>query len=107
MAERPELPVLTIHDSILTVPGEVEYVRAVILDEFAKLDIEPALKEECYESRPVARSFRQDKRQNSAFTLSAGVMRPLMSGPKLRVLNCPIRSHPRHSQCRRIASLSR
>jgi hypothetical protein len=46
--ERPELPLFTIHDSILTVPDYIEYVRKVILEEFAKLGIVPTLKEECY-----------------------------------------------------------
>lgn len=48
MKERPDLPIYTIHDSILTIPGEVEYVRSVILDEFKKLGVSPTLEEEHY-----------------------------------------------------------
>jgi hypothetical protein len=51
-AERPEVPLFTIHDSLLTVPGEVEYVESIIMDEFRKLGIRPTLKREDYgESR--------------------------------------------------------
>ena len=52
MNEKPQLPIFTIHDSILTVPDGVEDVRHVILEEFAKLGIVPTLKEECYASGP-------------------------------------------------------
>jgi hypothetical protein len=48
MMERPQLPIFTIHDSILTVPEGVEYVRDVMLEEFARLGIVPALKQELY-----------------------------------------------------------
>jgi hypothetical protein len=44
MRERPELPVFTIHDSILTVPSAVEHVRTVVLDEFARLGVRPKLR---------------------------------------------------------------
>jgi hypothetical protein len=47
-AERPELVLFTIHDSILTVPSEVEYVASVIRDEFRRLGITPTLKREEY-----------------------------------------------------------
>jgi hypothetical protein len=48
MRERPELPIFTIHDSVLTTPANVEYVRTVILDEFARLNVTPNLKTEDY-----------------------------------------------------------
>jgi hypothetical protein len=48
-AESPDLPVYTIHDSILTVPAGVEHVRATILNVFGRLDIHPTLKTEHYE----------------------------------------------------------
>ena len=46
--ERPDVPIFTIHDCILTVADHAEYVREVILDEFAKLGIHPKLTEEGY-----------------------------------------------------------
>jgi hypothetical protein len=45
LAERPELPIITIHDSILTVPEGVEYIRQVMLEEFGKLGITPILRD--------------------------------------------------------------
>ena len=44
--ERPELPVYTIHDSILTVPPAIGYVREVILDVFDRLGVHPFLRME-------------------------------------------------------------
>lgn len=41
--ERPDCWVATIHDSILTLPGQVDYVLAVMRDEFAKLGLNPRL----------------------------------------------------------------
>jgi hypothetical protein len=45
MQERPQCPIFTIHDSMLTVQG-VEYVREVMLEEFEELGIKLTLKEE-------------------------------------------------------------
>lgn len=47
-AERPDVPIFTIHDSLLTVRDEVEYVESIIMDEFRKLGIRPTLKREDY-----------------------------------------------------------
>jgi hypothetical protein len=49
MKERPLVPIFTIHDSILTIPSEAEFVRSVIMDVFGKLKVTPALSEETYE----------------------------------------------------------
>lgn len=46
--ERPDLPIFTIHDSIVTVPEESSYVHAVIMDEFRKLGFSPPLRYEAY-----------------------------------------------------------
>ena len=46
MRERPSTPVWTIHDSIYTSAPHLDYVRGVLLDEFAKVNIAPSLKEE-------------------------------------------------------------
>lgn len=43
MADRPEAPVYTVHDSIFTTPGHAEYVRDVILDEFSRFGVRPKL----------------------------------------------------------------
>lgn len=43
MRERPDLPLLTIHDSLVTLPEHVKYVQGVIDDEFAKMDVVPTL----------------------------------------------------------------
>ena len=43
MMEHPEIPVFTIHDSILTTPEHVEYVTGVFQDEFWELGIAPRL----------------------------------------------------------------
>lgn len=47
--EHPEVPVITIHDSIMTTPPNVETVKAIMAEEFAKLDLYPTLREESYE----------------------------------------------------------
>ena len=41
--ERPDCWVATIHDSILTLPDNVEYVLSVMRDEFGKLGVAPRL----------------------------------------------------------------
>lgn len=46
--ERPDLPVFTIHDSVLTILAATDYVKSVIMDEFATAGVEPTLRlEEC------------------------------------------------------------
>jgi hypothetical protein len=47
--ERPGTMLFTIHDSLLTTPDALEYVRRVVLDEFRKLGIRPTLHEERYD----------------------------------------------------------
>lgn len=43
-AEKPNLPLFTVHDSIATIPAEVDYVKKVIKEEFKRyLDIVPKL----------------------------------------------------------------
>jgi hypothetical protein len=44
MRERPDLFISTIHDSILTPAGDGEFVRGVMLDEFAQLGVSPQVK---------------------------------------------------------------
>ncbi len=44
--ERPDYPIFTIHDSVLTMPDNVDYVRTVTMDEFSKLNVHPTLHEE-------------------------------------------------------------
>jgi hypothetical protein len=46
--EHPHVPLVTIHDSILTTPDHVSTVRTYILDEFATYGFTPSLKEETY-----------------------------------------------------------
>jgi len=46
MEERPELFIATIHDSILTTCGNEEYVRGVMVDEFAQLGLRPQVRVE-------------------------------------------------------------
>ena len=41
--ERPDLFVVTIHDSILCLPNDAEYIRGVMLDEFGKHGVQPRL----------------------------------------------------------------
>ena len=48
MRERPDLPIITIHDSFLTTEEHVAYVKSVILDEFSKVGVTPKLKHETY-----------------------------------------------------------
>jgi hypothetical protein len=47
--ECPSLPLFTIHDSLLTTPEHVEYVKGIIREEFARLGVRPSLKEERYD----------------------------------------------------------
>jgi hypothetical protein len=42
--DEPSIPILTIHDSIMTLPAYVDFVRDVILDDFKKMGICPKLK---------------------------------------------------------------
>jgi hypothetical protein len=52
MELRPDLFISTIHDSILTPVGEAEFVRQVMLDEFARLGLSPQVKVElCCKTR--------------------------------------------------------
>jgi hypothetical protein len=46
MGLRPDLFVATIHDSILTTAGNAQFVRRVMLDEFAHLGLSPQVKVE-------------------------------------------------------------
>jgi hypothetical protein len=46
--ERPGLRILTVHDSIMTVPGAIAYVSEVIEDEFGKIGLYPRFKTESY-----------------------------------------------------------
>ena len=46
MELRPDLFVATIHDSILTTAGDAQFVRQVMLDEFARLGLSPQVKVE-------------------------------------------------------------
>jgi len=46
--ERPDLPIVTIHDSIATIPAAIAYVENVIRDEFRHIGIKPTLKKEDY-----------------------------------------------------------
>ncbi len=48
MAERPNMPLVTVHDSIVTTDEHIGYVRAVLLDEFAKLGVRPAFTSEAW-----------------------------------------------------------
>jgi hypothetical protein len=45
-AERPDMPLFTIHDSLMTTPENVPYVRTIIASEFANFGIVPSLKED-------------------------------------------------------------
>ena len=46
--EAPEIPVVTVHDSIMTTPSHFETVKAVAMEEFAKLGLRPTFKRETY-----------------------------------------------------------
>lgn len=46
MKYHPEIPILTIHDSILTNPEYVPTVRRIMTEEFARLGVQPALRVE-------------------------------------------------------------
>ena len=46
--EYPEIPVITIHDSIMTTQPHVATVKRLIHEEFAKIGLSPTLKEESY-----------------------------------------------------------
>ena len=48
MREHPEMPVLTIHDSILTIPRWVEIAKTVIMEEFAGVGLKPTIRTEQY-----------------------------------------------------------
>ena len=46
--EMPEIPVLTVHDSITTTPAHFETVKAVAQEEFARFGLRPTFKRETY-----------------------------------------------------------
>ena len=48
MLEMPEVPVFTIHDSILTTRPYVEAIRQIMIDEFARLGLTPTLHQKDY-----------------------------------------------------------
>lgn len=48
MLESPEVPVITVHDSIMTTPSHFETVNAVALEEFAKFGLRPTFEREIY-----------------------------------------------------------
>lgn len=48
MAECPDIPLATIHDSFLTTEQHADYIEAVAMQEFAKLGVQPTFKRESY-----------------------------------------------------------
>jgi len=48
MNEHPDLPILTIHDSIMTIPDREDTVRQAILSEFARVGVTPTIRVERY-----------------------------------------------------------
>jgi hypothetical protein len=48
MAERPKMPLVTVHDSLVTTIEHIEFVRAVLLDEFAILGVRPQFTEDVW-----------------------------------------------------------
>ena len=44
MREHPDVPIVTLHDALLTTPAHVEVVRGAILAEFARVGLRPRLK---------------------------------------------------------------
>ena len=54
MDRHPDVPIWTIHDSLLTVPGCEGLVRAVLRDNFARLGIVPTLNKEEYGETAIA-----------------------------------------------------
>lgn len=60
MEERPDLFISTIHDSILTTSGDEEFVRGVMLEEFARLGLSPQVNAEpCFGPEFVASCNRR------------------------------------------------
>jgi hypothetical protein len=48
MEERPDVPILTIHDSVLTFRRHVEYVKGVLLEELRRIGLNGSVKVEDY-----------------------------------------------------------
>ena len=48
MLEMPEVPVFTIHDSVLTTRLDMEPIRQIMIDEFARLGLTPTLHQKDY-----------------------------------------------------------
>ena len=46
--ENPDIPLVTVHDSVATTPDFVEYVKAVAVSEFAKLGVAPTFHRETF-----------------------------------------------------------
>lgn len=44
MLEHPTVPLITIHDSIMTTPGNVALVRGVMAEEFGRVGLHPKFK---------------------------------------------------------------
>jgi len=63
--EHPGLFVTTIHDSIMTTEGDEETVRGVMLEEFARLGVQPRVKVERCAEKPRAVTARGCKRRSS------------------------------------------
>jgi hypothetical protein len=46
--EYPHIPIITVHDSILTTPQHVETVKRIMVEEFARLGLHPTIKTTSY-----------------------------------------------------------
>jgi hypothetical protein len=55
MREHPDVPLLTIHDSIATTAAHAPLVRRVIVEEFLRAELRPMIKSEAWARRPVDR----------------------------------------------------
>lgn len=48
MKERPELPLYTIHDSLVTTERNLDFVERVAMEEFSTLGVSPTFKTEAW-----------------------------------------------------------
>ncbi|WP_164102242.1 hypothetical protein [Candidatus Laterigemmans baculatus] len=67
--EHPGVPLFTIHDSIMTLPGFVNIVRDVLIEEFNCLGLSPMLRKESYCSSVVSSPAAQERKNTKSYLL--------------------------------------
>jgi hypothetical protein len=63
MGEAPDIPVITIHDMLLTTPKNLDHVERVVREEYARVGLVPTLNNEDYRLMPEPKRAPKPKRK--------------------------------------------